>query len=81
MKLTVEDTANLLGTSPQFIRLAIQKNALDIGECAKLGREKWRRAYVISPYKVANILGVSIDKLERMTHDHRRMRGEFHEED
>lgn len=76
MKLTVEETASLLGTSPQFIRTAIKKNALNIGECAKLGKGKWRYAYVISPYKVASLLGVSLEKLDRMTHDHRRMRGE-----
>lgn len=79
MKLTIEQTARLLKTSPSFLRMAIKKNQLNIGECAKVGKGKLRTHYVISPQKVAYLMGVSLEQLERMTHDKRRMRGETNE--
>lgn len=62
MKITVRDAVKLLDVPEQFIKVGIQNNRLNIGECAKLGKEKY---YVIVPEKLAKYMGISLKELER----------------
>ena len=63
--MTVKTTAKLLGTSEQFVRCAMRTNRLDIGACAKLGKNKQRFSFVIVPDKLAKYLGIPLSELER----------------
>ncbi len=40
-RVTVNDTAKILGVSPQYIRIAMQKGALPIGSCVQISSTRW----------------------------------------
>lgn len=46
-RVSVKEAASLLGVSPQFVRIAMQKGVLPIGTAVKMS-SKW--TYHISPY-------------------------------
>ena len=50
-RITVSEAAKILGVSPQFIRIAMQQKALDIGTCVKMS-SVW--TYHICPEKLKN---------------------------
>ena len=54
-RITVSEAAKILGVSPQFIRIAMQQKALDIGTCVKMS-SVW--TYHICPEKLKNYIGV-----------------------
>ena len=65
MKLTVQQTAQVLGVTPQFVRIGIQTGMLDVGACVKLGKSQEKYTYCVVPSKVAQFMGITLDELER----------------
>lgn len=59
--MTVKTTATLIGCSEAYIRSACDRHIL--GDAWSSGRK--RKTYVVSPGKVAEFLGVTIEELER----------------
>ena len=62
-KITVEDAAIIMGCSPQFIRIGLQRKPLAIGDAVKMSN-KW--TYNISPAKLAARQGMTVDEIERI---------------
>ena len=56
-RITVKDTATMLGVSEQFVRVGLQKGFLPIGSCVKLS-SKW--TYHISPHLLEQYTGKKI---------------------
>ena len=63
--MKVDEAARALGVRPQFVRAAMRSGRLDIGACAKLGKNKKRYSYVVVPEKLAKFLGITVEELER----------------
>lgn len=53
-RVSVKETASLLGVSQQFVRIGMQRGWLPIGSCVKMS-SKW--TYHISPYLLEKYLG------------------------
>lgn len=62
-RITVEKVAELLGCSKQFIRIGLQRKALDFGSAVKTGNDRY--SYLIYPDRLANTMGISLEELER----------------
>ena len=63
--MKVEEAARALGVRSQFVRAAMRSGRLDIGACAKLGKNKKRYSYVVVPEKLAKFMGITVEELER----------------
>ena len=59
-KITPNDAARVMGCSGQFVRIGLQRGLLDIGDAVKLSN-RW--TYCISPAKLAERQGMSVDEL------------------
>ena len=64
--MTVEQAAQVLGTSAQFVRRGIETERLPIGTCAKIGA-KGRNTYLIVPTKLARYMAISMEELADRT--------------
>ena len=62
-KITPSQAAAVMGCSPQFVRIGMQRNQLDIGDAVKLST-MW--TYNMVPAKLAARQGISIEELEKM---------------
>lgn len=58
--MTVSECAKLLGKSPQFVRIGLQRGLLPFGYAIKLSGDKF--TYHISEAKVYEYLGMKITK-------------------
>ena len=54
MKITIKDASNILGKSPQFVRIGLQRGILPIGTAVKMKR--W--VYHISEKKLIEYIGL-----------------------
>lgn len=52
--MTIEQASKLIGRSPQWVRIAMQRNIINIGVCVKNG-EKWD--YYINPTLLYKFIG------------------------
>ena len=59
MNVPVERAAELMGISPQHLRIKIQNNRFDFASCDKLGKSNKRFAYYINSHGLAEHLGIS----------------------
>ncbi len=57
-KITVQQAADLMGVSPQFIRVALQQKELPFGAAVKVGKERY--TYYISPKKFTEYTGIKL---------------------
>ena len=64
-KITPEDAAAVMGCSVQFVRIGLQKGVLAIGDAVKMS-SRW--TYNISPAKLADRQGMTVDELMRRLH-------------
>lgn len=64
-KITPEDAAAVMGCSVQFVRIGLQKGVLGIGDAVKMS-SRW--TYNISPAKLADRQGMTVDELMRRLH-------------
>lgn len=60
-KITPDQAAAVMGCSSQFVRIGLQRGLLNIGDAVKMS-SKW--TYNISPAKLAERQGISMDQLE-----------------
>jgi hypothetical protein len=60
-KITPDQAAMVMGCSSQFVRIGLQRGLLNIGDAGKMS-SKW--TYNISPAKLAERQGISMDQLE-----------------
>ena len=63
-KITPDQAARIMGCSGQFIRIGMQRGLLNIGDAIKLSPHRW--TYNISPAKLAERQGVTVEQLEQM---------------
>ncbi len=61
-KITPVQAAIIMGCCPQFVRIGLQRGLLDIGDAVKMS-SIW--TYNISPAKLAERQGMTIEELER----------------
>ena len=59
MNVPVERAAELMGISPQHLRIKIQNNRFDFASCDKLDESNKRYAYYINSHGLAQHLGMS----------------------
>ena len=66
MKITTAEAAEIIGASPQFVRVAMQRGVLNIGVAMKMpGSSQW--TYNISPKLLEEYSGRDIKKeIERL---------------
>lgn len=64
MKIKVEQAAKLMGKSPYFVRCGIISGKLPIGTAIQLTGKSY--SYYVSPGKLAEQLGVSMEKLKEL---------------
>lgn len=57
MKISVQKAAKLMGVSPQFIRIGLQRGLLPIGSAVKFNKH-W--SYYISPAKFEQFTGIKM---------------------
>lgn len=62
-KITPAEAARVMGCSSQFIRIGLQRGLLDIGDAVKLSPKRW--TYCISPAKLAERQGITVEELFR----------------
>lgn len=55
MRISVNEAARLMGVSPQFVRIGMQRGKLPIGTCVKMS-SKW--TYFISPALFEQFTGI-----------------------
>lgn len=60
-KITPDQAAMVMDCSSQFVRIGLQRGLLNIGDAVKMS-SKW--TYNISPAKLAERQGISMDQLE-----------------
>ena len=61
-KVTPDQAAAVMGCSSQYVRVGLQRGFLDIGDAVKMST-RW--TYNISPAKLANRQGITIEELEK----------------
>lgn len=62
-KITTQQAAEVMGCSSQFVRVAMQRGILNIGEAMIMpGSKRWM--YNISPGKLAARQGITLEALE-----------------
>ena len=59
MNVPVERAAELMGISPQHLRVKIQNNRFGFASCDKLGKNNKRYAYYINSHGLAEHLGIT----------------------
>lgn len=64
MNLKVAEAARLMGVSPQFVRIQMQRNLLPIGSVKKNPQGKCR--YYISPKLFEEYTGIKVEKKENI---------------
>lgn len=62
-KITPVQAAKVMGCSPQFVRLGMQREQLDIGDAVKMSTI-W--TYNIIPAKLAARQGLTVEELEKL---------------
>lgn len=62
-KITTSDAALIMGCSPQFVRIGMQRQILDIGDAVNISGTRW--TYCISPSKLAERQGMTVEDLYR----------------
>lgn len=65
MNITVKEAAKLMGVSPQFVRVQMQRNLLPIGCVKKNPQGKCR--YYISPKLFEEYTGIKLDEKKENT--------------
>lgn len=61
-RIKVQQAAELSGRAAQYIRIAMQRNLIDIGVAMRMpGAKKYY--YDIRPQKLANYLGISVESM------------------
>ena len=60
-KITPNDAARVMGCSGQFVRIGLQRGLLDIGDAVQMSAKRW--TYCISPAKLAERQGMTVDEL------------------
>ena len=60
VNITVKEAAKLMGVSPQFVRIQMQRNLLPIGSVKKNPQGKCR--YYISPKLFEEYTGIKLDE-------------------
>lgn len=68
-KITPDIAASIMGCSGQFVRIGLQRGILDIGEAIKMST---KYTYNISPAKLANRQGLTLEELEREVLKHEK---------
>lgn len=63
-RITVKDAAKLLGVSPQFVRISMQKGTMHIGTATQINKNKKRYTYHISPKLFREYSGIDITEAE-----------------
>ena len=63
MNVPVERAAELMGISPQHLRIKIQNNRFDFASCDKLDESNKRYAYYINSHGLAEHLGMSEEEV------------------
>ena len=63
MNVSVERAAELIGISPQHLRVKIQNNRFDFASCDKLSKSNKRYAYYINSHGLAEHLGISEEEV------------------
>ena len=58
-RIKVTQAAELMGVSPQFVRIGLQQGQLPIGYAVKV-KTKW--TYYISPKKFEEVTGIKIEE-------------------
>ncbi len=61
--ITTAEAAAIMGKSPQFVRVAMQKGYLQIGECFKMNTKSSAYSYCISPALLAARQGLTMEQL------------------
>lgn len=61
-RITVQQAAELSGRAAQYIRIAMQRNLIDIGVAMKMPGST-RYYYDIRPQKLANYLGIDVSSM------------------
>ena len=56
-KIKVDEAAQMLGVSPQYVRLGLQRNVFDFGVAFKVKKGNVKYNYVIYPEKLMNYVG------------------------
>ena len=64
MNVSVERAAELMGISPQHLRVKIQNNRFDFASCDKLSKSNKRYAYYINSHGLAQHLGISEEEVK-----------------
>lgn len=59
VKITVRQAAHLMNKSPQFVRIALQRNLLPFGFAMKMDEDGERYNYYINPSKLCEYLGIT----------------------
>lgn len=62
IRLSVSKAAELMGVSPQYIRVGMQMGILPFGSAVKMSGEY---TYYISPVKFSEYTGISLDKITK----------------
>ncbi len=57
-RLTIKEAAKLLGTSEQFVRIALQQGIFPWGCAVKMSGQRY--TYFISKYKFTEATGISV---------------------
>ena len=61
-KITTAEAAALMQKDAMFVRVAMQRDLLNIGVAMQLeGRQRW--SYFISPQLLADYMGITVDEL------------------
>ena len=55
MRISVKETAKILGKSEQFVRIGLQRQLLPIGTAIKIASKRW--SYHISPKLLQDYVG------------------------
>ena len=69
-KITPAEAARVMGCSSQFIRIGLQRGLLDIGDAVKLSPRRW--TYCISPAKLAERQGITVEELFNRIEEERK---------
>ena len=64
MRITVNEMADLLERSPEFIRVALQQKALPLGIAIRM-HGSTRYTYYINPQYLAKYMNISLKELEK----------------
>lgn len=66
-KIKIKQAARLMGASEQYVRDGLKTQQLPIGSAVQMSKKKY--TYNISPGKLAEYLGMTIDEMLRIIAD------------